>query len=397
MSLSATCRTLTAVAVVVTSAGCGERSTPLVTVTDSAGVRLTISRPTQDVFAVVDTTPEVSIGGAEAEGPGQFSLIRGIHVGSEGRIWVADGLSAELRIFHADGSHWKTRGGRGEGPGEFQRIRLLGPFGGDSVAVSDDALGRMTVFDAQAEMVRTARYIAGDVPIPRTHDVFPDGSLLGQTPRLLSASSMQAGQLLFDTARLVRLDLGGREVTPMAEAPGPLWLWTGRSQIPLPFTANPGLDVEGGLLHLVAGPYFRVRVFDSGAVTEVYGVSRQPQAVGESDIEGYRAMTEEWVPEPQRTEFLAVLDHPARPDVLPAYSNVVTTSTGHIWVQRFAPDHVWEVYGPDRSWVGRVEMPEGFIPSVIAGTGLVGVWRDDLHVEHVRVYRMTPARDATTR
>lgn len=367
---------------------CGDARSPLVTVTDSAGVRITLSQPGPQTFAVVDSAPTMSLGGPDAEGATQFSRIQGVHLDPMGRVWVADGQSAQLRIFLADGKPWKTLGGKGGGPGEFQQIRLLGPFRGDSVAVADDAQGRLTVFDPEGELSRTARFTVGDVPVPRTHDVFRDGSVLGQTPRLLVASSLEANQILVDTARLVRVDFDDGELTDLAEAPGPLWLWTGRNQVPLPFTANPGLDLDGESLHLVAGSEFRVRVFEAALLSEIYGVSREPQAVRDSDVEGYRAMTEEYLPERVQADYLAALDHPARPDVLPAYSRLVVATDRNVWVQRSAPDAVWEVFGQDRAWLGRVDMPTGFIPTHVTATRLAGVWRDDLHVEHVRVYRL---------
>lgn len=85
------------------------------------------------VYAVIDTLPDVSLGSANATGPQRFAGIQGIHVDIEGRLWVADGESRELRIFLEDGSHWKTLGGPGEGPGEFLRLRLLGGIEGDTV------------------------------------------------------------------------------------------------------------------------------------------------------------------------------------------------------------------------------------------------------------------------
>jgi hypothetical protein len=342
------------------------------------------------VYAVVDSVPMMSLGGADAEGATQFSRIQGVYLDPMDRVWVADGQSAELRIFLSDGTHWKTRGGEGGGPGEFRRIRLLGAFHGDSVAVADDAQGRLTVFDPEGELARMVRFVEGDVPVPRTHDVFPDGSVLGQVPRLLVASSLEENQILVDTARLVRVHFGNGEVTNLAEAPGPLWLWTGRSQVPLPFTANPGLDLQGESLHVAAGPQFRVRVFEGGALSEIYGVSREPQPVGDSDLAGYRTMTEEYLPEQARADYLAALDHPARPTVLPGYARIVVSTDGTTWAQRFAPDSVWDVYGPSREWLGRVQMAPGFIPGYIGGSRLVGVWRDELYVEHVRMYRLLP-------
>lgn len=375
--------------------GCAGEPVATVTTTDSAGVRVTVNRDLEATFAFVEAEPTISIGGPDATGPEQFSQIQGVLLDARGRLWVADGRSGELRIFASDGSHWKTRGGTGEGPGEFQRIRLLGTFGGDSVALGDRASDRMTVYDAAGELARTVRFASELERVPLAHRVFEDGSILGQVPRLFAAGSIEPGQIIGDTARLVRVRAGG-SMSDMAEAEGPLWLWTGRSQVPIPFTANPGLVVVDSTLHLVAGPDFRVRVFDSGRLVESYGVDRPPRPVAEEDLLGYRAMTEQYVGEQQRPDFLAALDHEARPGVLPAYRRVLTDVEGNVWAQWYSPDTTWDVYAPSRRLLGQVEVPDGFWPEDIRDGALAGVWRDELTVEHVRVYPYRiadPSRD----
>jgi hypothetical protein len=85
-------------------------------VADSAGIRLTLSADDPKDFAQLDSVPTISIGGPDASGPQQFFRVQGVHLDEAGRLWVADGQSGELRIFLADGTHWKTRGGRGVRP-----------------------------------------------------------------------------------------------------------------------------------------------------------------------------------------------------------------------------------------------------------------------------------------
>lgn len=233
---------------------CSERpEVPRVAVTDSAGVRVTLTQANPSVFATLDSIPVISLGGPDATGPTQFFRIQGVHVDGTGRLWVADGQSGELRIFEPDGSHLKTRGGRGEGPGEFAQIRLLGSSEGDLVLVGDGQIDRITVFDPDGQFVRTERVSASDRPPPRLFDIFRDGSVLGQVPRIVSASSLQPGQILPDSVELVRV----RFHTPTSEnygtALGPLWLWTGRNQVPVPFTVNASFDVVGDAVHLEIG------------------------------------------------------------------------------------------------------------------------------------------------
>ena len=381
-------------ALIVGLVACERNSAPGVTVADSAGIRLTFSPDGPTTFAEVDPQPVLSLGGPDASGPTQFYRIQNVHVDPQGRLWVVDGQSGELRIFHPGGSHFKTIGGRGEGPGEFLRIRLLGSFRGDSVAAWDDANGRLTVFDGEGDFVRTERVPANDDPLPRAFDVFDAGSFLAQIPRVHAAGSLEAGQILGDSVRLVRVDIENSTQRPQAGALGPLWVWTGRSQIPIPFTINAGFDLLDESVHLVAGSAFRVRVFEGGRLAEIYGVARDEREVSAADIAVYRAFIQEYYTESQQDDYLSALAHPRRPIVLPAYSRLLSAADSHVWAQIYSPDvsapATWDVFNRAREWVGHVQTPASFILMSITDGNVAGVWRDELGVEHVRVYRIRP-------
>lgn len=372
---------------------CSDDAAPRVQVFDDGGVRVTLTADDTAVFAELDSLPAVSIGGPDVSGPTRFFRIQAVHVDPGGRLWVADGQSGELRIFHADGSHWKTRGGRGEGPGEFVQIRLLGAPDGDSVLVGDGRIDRITVFDPNGDLVRTERVPSSDRPAPRLFDVFPDGSVLGQRPRIVATASLEAGQILTDSVELVRVRPGSSVAEPYGTAPGPLWLWTGRNQVPLPFTISASFAAFGNAVHLVSGPDFRIRVYEEGQLRETYGVDRPPRAVEEADTESYRAFVDEYVPEAMRRDYLSALDHELRPDVLPAYDRVLVSGGGHVWAQIYEPDlaapHRWDVFDADREFAGQVRVPGGFYPMAVTREAVVGVWRDSLGIEQVRSYGAT--------
>ncbi|MDZ7778344.1 MAG: 6-bladed beta-propeller [Gemmatimonadota bacterium] len=373
--------------------GCGNDAPPGVTVTDSAGVRITITPDDPRSFAELDSTPALSFGGAETDGPTQFFGIQGIHVDDRERIWVADAQSGELRIFDADGSHWKTRGGRGEGPGEFVRIRLLGSPRGDSVLVGDSGTNRITIFDAEGEIVRTEPVPATERAVPRLFDVFVDGSALGRVPLTVAATSLEPGSVLRDSVELVRLRRDSARFDAWGTAPGPLWLWTGANQIPIPFTVNASFDILGADVHLVSGPDFRIRVLERGDLREIYGMDRQRRAIDDSDIAAYHDFVEEWIPAAERAGYLAAVTHEQRPEHLPGYDRVVVSQEGYVWAQVYESDltaaHDWHVFDDERHFVGHVTVWGGFQPMVITQDAMVGVWRDELGIEHVRVYEFT--------
>ncbi len=378
-------------------AGCEKGAPPGATVEDSAGVQIVVTRDPPDRIAEMEPEPVLSIGGPDAIGPGQFLGVLHVQVDSRGRLWVADGASAEIRIFHDDGAHWKTLGGRGEGPGEFRRVGLLGGFAGDSIAVWDNGLGRLTVYGPEGSLVRTRALQAEDGGPLRCADVFRDGSLLCQLPTVLMASSLTPGQLLGDSVRLVRVgvEAGGTRQLPVTTVAGPTWLWTGEAQVPLPFTTNAGFDIRGESVLLVQGPFFRVRMLEDGVLSRVYALDRDPRPVTEFDVEAYRGFAEEYVPDRRRTGFLSALDHPSIPGRLPAYSRVLSASDGTIWVRRYTADPlapaVWDVFGPEGDGLGSVTAPRGFSAMSIRDGRIVGVWRDEMGVEHVRAYRLKEA------
>jgi len=356
---------------------------------DSDGVRHTLSPDESLTFAEVDQDPSLSLGGPDVSGPTQFFQIRGIHVDSQGNLWIADGGSNQLRIFRPDGSLWKTGGGRGEGPGEFQRIRLLGAFRGDSVAVWDDGNPRLTVFDPEGGFGRTEAVRQGDTATPNAIGIFPDGSILAKKPVLLWAGDLSPGQLLGDTVSLIRVDLGDRTEEAMGLAYGPLWVFTGTSQVPVPFTINAPFVLDGEEVHRSTGAGFRIQVMEHGTLTEEYGVDRSPRGVTREDVDAYIHLYEGISDPAQRRELLSTLDHPARPDQLPSYDRLLVGCDGNVWAGIYTPDRsglTWDVYAPSREWLGQVEVPRGFYLSAVCHSGLVGVWRDELGVEYVRRY-----------
>lgn len=377
-------------AMVAAVLGCPSADRAPLTVRDSLGIEIVTNHDSDRVFGTVRARPELSLGGPDVEGPAQFSRIQGMLVDPAGRLWIADGQSNELRIFDADGSHWRTLGGRGQGPGEFLQLQVLGLVGRERIVLWDRGNARRTVLDLESAIVEANRLPTGEAVVPRAYGVFPDGDILAPRPTVLRAGSLEAGITLRDTLRLERLDVRTGRRTRVAVAAGPAWLWTGRQQLPLPFTINPGVEVEGESVLVTSGPDFRVRRFRDGEVVEIYGLDRPPRRVSAEELAAYRRFTTEYVPGERRDDYLALTDHPDRPEFLPAYSQLLVDDVGRTWALVYSPDlgeSVWDVYDPDRRWLGRIAVPDGLQVMEVRGARLYGVWRDGLGTEHVRAYR----------
>jgi len=83
-----------------------------------------------------------------------FSRVGGVSVDPAGRIYVAEYLDKNIRVYDLAGRHVRTIGGEGEGPGEFRDISGFGVVG-DTIWAIDVRLRRMTLFDSVGEVLTT--------------------------------------------------------------------------------------------------------------------------------------------------------------------------------------------------------------------------------------------------
>ena len=51
----------------------------------------------------------------------------------------------------------------------------------------------------------------------------------------------------------------------------------------------------------------------------------------------------------------------------------------------------WDVFDAEGRLQGMITLPDRFTPFALQGDLLYGVWRDELEVQYVRVFRVTPA------
>lgn len=68
---------------------------------------------------LIQATEELRIGTAVSSGPEEFGVVSGLEVDGEGRIYVSDMFSHDIRVFHPDGAFSHAFGRMGEGPGEL--------------------------------------------------------------------------------------------------------------------------------------------------------------------------------------------------------------------------------------------------------------------------------------
>ncbi|HSG80741.1 MAG TPA: hypothetical protein VLC48_00715, partial [Gemmatimonadota bacterium] len=80
------------------------------------------------------------------------------------------------------------------------------------------------------------------------------------------------------------------------------------------------------------------------------------------------------------------------PETLPAYGEYQVDAERNLWVKDFRRpgEEVtrWTVFDPEGAALGVVEMPARFEPYEIGSDFVLGRWRDELDIEHVRLYRL---------
>jgi hypothetical protein len=87
-----------------------------------------------------------------------IAQLGGVVEDGEGRYLITDMAQSRVVRFAPDGQWLDVVGRKGDGPGEFRGPTQAVPMTGDSFAVGDDQLRRLTVFDAAGDRVRDVGY-----------------------------------------------------------------------------------------------------------------------------------------------------------------------------------------------------------------------------------------------
>jgi len=91
--------------------------------------------------------------GAGDEGPTSFSWIKGMAEGADGRLYIYEHSTQDIRVFDANGAYLKTIGRRGAGPGELGNAEGIVFASDGALWVRDAANGRFSRFDADGNVL----------------------------------------------------------------------------------------------------------------------------------------------------------------------------------------------------------------------------------------------------
>ena len=378
---------LGSLALLMVACGGGDQSPSVAVVSDSAGVRIV------DHGGVLPDGPVWSIEMGQAlELPGDFHRVGGGVVLDRGAVVVGDGASRELRSFTPGGDPGRVVGGEGEGPGEFMAVTLLDRWPGDSIAVFDVNLRRVSLFDGDLNFGRTfALEVSDEAPFGNIHGVLDDGTMVASGFSRLPDGGPQTGVRRYPSPLHVYDSGGGVRVVGFAE------LWTesyfdvmggGAFSIgPVPFAS--AIRPAFGRDRIVLGESLtgELRIFDSDGALR--GIVRGTGPMVRLDAEARRAGidraldgTASALDAGERRRQLEALELPEHQPIL---SRVGVDRDGFLWMAPYSGTR-WTVFDGAGGFLAHIDLPEGIRPLEIGTDYLLAMIPDAFDVE--RIYRI---------
>lgn len=376
---------------------------PAALVRDSAGVRIVES--TGPMWAhgqrwTIDQRPALDIGGTSGDPHYDLVQVADAVRLSDGRIAVMNNGVPDLRFYDAAGIYLGTTGRPGDGPGEFHRIASIQVGRGDTLYLYDYQLRRMNRIAPGGSFLSSTAVLAsggkqGLQPFAR----FSDGSwaATGQKFSIGSGAGLQR-----DTMAVVHLpaSLQGAGDT-VGSFPGTeVFLSTGGEGerrfvrlMMVPLGVSTTFALQDSLIDVGNPERYEIRAYRTdGTLARILRrpVARERLTRAELDRMEADQLASVDARGKERLE-AAWRDAPA-PSLKPAYGSIHADPDGNLWVEhvRVVPSDsgTAEVFDRLGRLLGSVALPPGLQVTRIGPDYVLGIWRDDMDLEHVRMYRL---------
>jgi len=382
-------------AAVLCGCGGGAEEAPRATVRDSAGVEIVENPAEPPAVWSLGETPVMDVGVVDGEEVYQLSDVTGAVWSARDELVVANSGTNELRFYDASGRHVRSIGREGEGPGEFLALASL-ERRGDSLVAHDGRGWRFTIYSSAGDVL-------GTTPTDRPSiGLLSDGTLLSYG--ILPEGPRSPGTYARSNGVVVRHDGAIADTIArfrMFEA------WTdtevpGRSE-PI-FGHDTRVLVTGERVYIADNETYEIRVSSpNGELDRVFRRTGARRPLTEEDRERFIATrAEEYGDSPRAEVFMPAYRRQPQRASMPAFGRsglvgdqllwLLVDGNGRLWVHDYLafPDETptWSVYDPDGRLVAEVSTPVGTALTYADSDRVVGIWRDELDVEHVRVYEL---------
>ena len=387
-------------AVLVSLAGCGQRETSASVIrSDSAGISIvqSVAAQWQPGKEWRLDGPTVSIGSVDGPLESQLHRVRAVKLLPDGRIAVANGGTAEIRLYDADGRWIRSIGREGDGPGEFRVITGLQVVPPDTLIVFENGESRVTVFAADGGLVSSRRITAPGEAVQGPEHRLRDGRWLN-----LNASTEVEGYqkrrnsfvVWSDSASPVDtiLSYDGQEYLIYIRHQGGQYV--GRGAVVVPFGGQDVAAWRNDRVALSNGLAYEIAVVEIGGreMRIRRRMERQPLPAGAVTrfIDGYVSR----YPQQRQSEVRGHFEGLPSTDLTPTHSALQFDPAASLWIESYRlpwdtlATRKWSVFEAAGGWLGDVEFPKGLRVFEIGENLVVGVERDNDGVEFVRIYRI---------
>ena len=372
---------------------------PLIVQGDSAGIEIIEAlRPlwSDSSHWTIDLEPLVDLT-LSGSGPyHEFFRVRGLQQRQDGSLVLADRASRQIRHYSHEGEFLGALGGPGQGPGEFRSLERVVTVADTVFALDSD--GRVTVVSPDMELIRTF-----DLPyhIVDFHSL-RDGTFLGEYSMDPGPVEI-ANRMIRPPVALVRFDAEGIGIDSIAERPGREYYsfafeeYSG-SRPPL-FGRRWGVATLGRQVFYGSSDLVEVEELDvAGDIARILRVPGYGLALTSAEVAAEReAYLNVDLPagvtlHPLTRQSIEALPTPA---TRPAFVQMLVDPAGAVWLQLYRGQSEmdrppeWLVLASDGTWLGTINVPDRFSVTDITMDAVLGVWRDDLDVEHPQVLRLT--------
>lgn len=340
--------------------------------------------------------PLRDLGVAEGDPHQQFARVADALRLSDGTLLVADGQANEIRAFDAQGGYLRTLGRAGGGPGEFRGLMGMHLLPGDTVAAYDYQATRVSYFAPTGTMARavTLGTLNGKMPA-RPLGFLADGRML-VAPLYDPEFKVTSGRVR-DTLTLALYSAAGTQAAALGRVPGHESMTVTSEDLMMreipPFALSTVFGVQGTRL-LVGDPvrYELVERRPDGAVARLIRRAGDREPVTQEDRDTYLERRREGVTDDRfRALDEQLMKSLAFPEHKPFFTGLQMDPDGNAWVQRGSStdeETPWDVFDAEGRLLGTVTMPAGLRVTQVGTDFVLGVWKDELDVEHVRMYRI---------
>lgn len=323
--------------------------------------------------------------------PVEFGRVRSVIADGTGRLYVADGLALEVRVFGPDGAFLRSLGRRGGGPGEFEGLHGVAWLPDDTLLVADYGNARL------------ARLTTGGEPVgqwPWLRITGADRFLFNGGPGEVFTQGYRVRESGAGGGIWVRHTTEGPQDTldiPRAEpSPGSKVTCRGAG---IGFFDNPygprllAVPAPGSERVMAWSSQYRLVFIDPGGdtvrtLTRAVDPLPLPDSLWAPVEAGHREFREQW----RGADCDGVI---SRPRHRPTLHDLYFDHHGRMLVEHATPDGgAFDLFDPDGRRVGTFPAPPDRDPSVppfLRDDRLYLVTKDSVDVQTVRVYALERA------